>query len=276
MTVIQKRRAEAQWTPMPPWRLADNLPRAAKNAIFCNLTVALNDASLRHCGLDFDYLYRDYVDKALTGGCQPVGTVALGISGEVGSPQDLAIIALERAARAQYIPVEPKVYVSHGTGDSGIQSHASLLQAFLAAEDPYEAVPALAVVPYLSHLTGLPRGWDGYEAEPIDDAVVNRALEVLSTLSAMAVLNGLILPRPDVGPTPAGSILFEWDLPAAYFSVDCNSAPETLCAYVEHIGDGSEEELTADSVEDFWPLVSQLLPKDNSTRAFVRVLRPTG
>jgi len=259
---------KGQRTPQVPWVVSEALARLAKNAIYYNLAVPPNDASLGHCGLDFDYLYQDYMDKALTVECQPTGTVAFGMSKGLASLRDVAILAFEQAGRGHYIRLEPKVYVSHATEDSGAQSHAGLLQAFLATQDRYQAVPALGVVPFMSQLAGLPRGWDGYEGEHIQLATVDRALDVLSSLSTMAVLDSLVLPRPDVGPTPAGSILFEWDLPTGYFSVDCPPDPEPLSLYIERRHDGSEEERTSASVDDFWPMISPLLSKaDSATRA---------
>jgi len=260
-------------TPQVPWVVSGALEKLAKNAIYYNLAVPPNDASLGQCGLDFDYVYRDYMDKALTVECQPTGTVAFGMSKGLAGLRDVAILAFQPAGGTQYIAVEPKVYVSHPTGDSGVQSHASLLQALLTAQDPYKAAPALAVVPYILRLAGLPRGWDGYDGEYIEHATVDRALDMLSSLCTMTVLNGLVLPRPDVGPTPAGSILFEWDLPAAYFSVDCPPASEPLSLYVEHRRDGSEEDATGDSVEDFWPLISPLLSKGDSATGAVFHMR---
>jgi hypothetical protein len=59
------------------------------------------------------------------------------------------------------------------------------------------------VVVKFRQLLGLPRGWNSYDAAPIEQGVVDTAIEVL-------LLGGQDLPTPSVAPTPTGGIQLEW------------------------------------------------------------------
>lgn len=259
MAVIpQDEAVKERQAPVRPGASAEFFPRLARNAIFCSRAFTLDSAAVASCGVDFDHLYKGYLDEFL--GLRPETTegVALEATQRPDTLHDLLNSISRQISHLEPILQEPDIHIPAITDDSVLYVNSSLLQGILAAQKPYSAVPALAEVPTLLRLAGLRRGWDGYDGEPIDQSVVDRALDVLSSLATVAVLSGLVLPRMDTGPTPAGSILLEWELSGGYFSIDCPPEPEPLSLYLEHSG-GPENEATSQSAEDFWPMISPFL-----------------
>lgn len=97
----------------------------------------------------------------------------------------------------------------------------------------------------LARLAGLSAGWDGYQAPSIPTSLVGRALSIMSEIDYAVEKAGIDLPPPGVGPSPAGSIHFEWDLPSGDFaSIECPAEPQRLALYIER-RDGSEITMTA-------------------------------
>jgi hypothetical protein len=62
-------------------------------------------------------------------------------------------------------------------------------------------------VELVGHFSELDRGWDGYNARPISDAVIGNSI---STLTEMASI-GKLLPVPAVSPEVAGTIGMSWE-----------------------------------------------------------------
>ena len=68
----------------------------------------------------------------------------------------------------------------------------------------------------LQSFASLKENWDSYDAKPLSDEVIDRAISVLIDLAKHDI------PAPDVFPSPLGEISFEWrdgaivvDIPAS-------------------------------------------------------------
>jgi hypothetical protein len=106
----------------------------------------------------------------------------------------------------------------------------------------------------LLSFAGLPRGWDGYRAEPIEHRTVERAVRLLNYLYGRAADERLSFEAPVLGPTPGGSIQLEWNLASLFLSVEIPAAPKPLSFYFER-SDGKQAGNDAASLQDVWEIV---------------------
>lgn len=120
------------------------------------------------------------------------------------------------------------------------------------------ATPPRALIDRLISLGGLSHGWDGYTAPPIEDDTIVRAVDLLATLYGRAGQEGPPIQAPMVGPTPRGSIQFEWDLPSGSLSIEIPREPEPLSLYLA-LGDRAELGLDEATPEDVWRVATAAL-----------------
>ena len=207
--------------------LGQSLMELTDNAIFCGVAPLASDASAIACGIDFDYVLERYLE----GSALP-DTYAVEVKSFKIPTRFKAYDQIRQASDIWHLflgPQDPgsEMAVYTVSSDAVGPLHNSLLQEAMIRA-PWTEPSALSMVPRLLQLTGLPRGWDGYEGQPIVRAVVARAIETLNYLAAGAARRGVRLPPPEIGPSPAGSIHFEWDLPSAYFDLECPQDREPL------------------------------------------------
>lgn len=131
----------------------------------------------------------------------------------------------------------------------------------LAAETP-DAVSIIQphlhdVFERLIALAGLPRDWDRQGAEPVDEGVIARAIATLRYLIEQSASAGFLLPRPAVGPSPGGSIGFEWEHGADVLTIECARGTDSLAVYRSCEGEEIEQDI--DSMPALWDAVRDFL-----------------
>lgn len=117
------------------------------------------------------------------------------------------------------------------------------------------ASPPHPVLERLLSFSGLPRGWDGYQAKPIEAHTVESAVNILNHIYARAAAEGISLRPPMVGPTPDGSIQLEWDLPHVFLAIEIPRGAELPSVFLE-FQDGRAEGHDAASPNEIWHSVS--------------------
>jgi hypothetical protein len=101
-------------------------------------------------------------------------------------------------------------------------------------------------------LRALPAGWDSYGSPSLSDAVARSAMTLLGLIARARV------PRPDIVPTNAGGIAFEWSTRLHSIEVEINSPGQGHLCH-ENLATGAEDELDftdAPVLEGFLALVS--------------------
>ncbi len=88
------------------------------------------------------------------------------------------------------LPKEATIHI--GSQDNSVHESDEGRRLYLEKQDSREKLEALAE---------LPRGWNGYDADPIPDLVIRRAIKILGQLEI----------QPEIYPTGRGSVQFEYD-----------------------------------------------------------------
>ena len=78
------------------------------------------------------------------------------------------------------------------------------------AHRPAYRIPPWSLIAEVLKLSTLPRGWDGYRARPPADETLEKAIALANFLYVKAGEEGVTVPQPEVGPTPDGSVQYEW------------------------------------------------------------------
>jgi hypothetical protein len=68
----------------------------------------------------------------------------------------------------------------------------------------------------ITRLASLKRGWNSYNAPPIDRGALENSTLLLRTLH----FHFAQVPEPVIGPSPSGNVFFRWDLPGAEISAE--------------------------------------------------------
>lgn len=244
-------------------RIGQAIEDFAEDSIVCPFVFdlnELNDAATRFgCELDIRHLLERYVvlERNLFEHEQAGATVMVGPGAARWQNAWIDTLLHVRQSESMYdfIVERPLHARASELSDSVLPPATSLLEGILRLTSQEASTPALAAIPRLREFAGLPRGWDGYDAEPIHQGLVDRAFDTLVELAAQAIRAGVSLPRPAVSASPAGSIHFEWDVPGGFLDVECPPEPEPLAFLMEPQG-GSEIEDIASSPEDLWAKVS--------------------
>ncbi len=236
--------------------ISEGLEKLTKNAMFCpaGLTVheVHNASTLPGCEIDFSHLVDRYVGETDIFRRALGNTTAFIHRESVPNylSQLLQFASLDAPAAKPWIAA----FTQEGA-DSVMPLARSLLEGVLLTQQA--SLPALGAVHNLFALSGLPAGWDGYGSSAIGQPVVDRAFQTLSHLAAAAVYEGVSLPRPSVGPSPDGSIHFEWEPANGFLDVECPPGPDML-SFSMQLQDGTEREGETPSPEALWAVISDI------------------
>lgn len=242
--------------------MAEWIEKQSKSAMYCRAGMTLHEfnsaSTLAGCEIDIDNLFEHYLEstdpfEGLLG-----ETAAAIITSGHGRGEPLDVGRIWQLSFQNRVIAEPWAFAFTTESKDAVRPLSrSLLESTILMQRRQVTMPAMASAATLFSLSGLPRNWDGYSGQAIEQAVVDRAFQVLSHLAAGAALNDISLPPPSVGPSADGSIHFEWDAAEGYLDVECPADPTPLSFYME-LRDGSEEAGQASSFEALWEAVAKL------------------
>lgn len=117
------------------------------------------------------------------------------------------------------------------------------------------------VVERLNVLCGLPRGWDGYQGEPVSFAAANFTLDVLNNIMWDDA------PTPSLVPCGAGDLQIEWHLLSGDLELHVRGPHDVSAYYVQTEDDGDIQE--AEIETDFTVVAEWLREMGEKRRALL-------